>query len=85
MPKDMKEPLGRYVLKLSIAAFIAAVAKNNNYLLSFAFWVSLYAVFAVVYAVLKRDPLSREHMNHWDEAMWLGVTAFLLQLAGRAI
>lgn len=83
MPEEMKELLGRYALKLSVAALIATVAKQDNYLLTAAFWVSLYALFAAVFAVLAGERLSRASINHWDEAMWLGATALFLQLASR--
>lgn len=85
MPDEMKEPVGRCILKLSVAALIAIVAKHESYLLTFAFWVSLYALFAAVFAVLRGERLSRESINHWDEAMWLGATALFLQFASRVI
>lgn len=60
MPEDLKEHIGRFVIKISFAALIAGIVRHDNYLLAFSFWVFLYAVFAVLYALLGREQYSRD-------------------------
>jgi len=79
MHEETKEHLGRYLTKVIISALIARIIKHDNYLLSFSLWVFLYAVFAAIYAVLERQRLSRDNLSYWDEAIWLGATALMLQ------
>lgn len=84
MHEDTKEHIGRLVIKLSIAALIAGIIKHDNYLLAFSFWVFAYAAFAVLYAVIKRERYSRDRFSYWDEALWLGAAACVLQIASRS-
>lgn len=85
MHEDTKEHISRFVTKLAIAALIAGIVKRDNYLLSFSFWISLYAAFAVLYAILKHERFSFDRFSYWDEAMWLGLIAFILRFAGKTV
>jgi hypothetical protein len=85
MHESTKDHIGRFVIKTSIAALIALIVKHENYLFSFSFWVFAYAIFAVVYAVLRRERFLRDHFSYWDEAMWLGATAAVLQVVSRLV
>lgn len=62
--------VGRFGLKLCIAALIAALSQTA-YLLTLSGWLALYAIVTVVVAMLLREPFSRQSLNHWDEATWL--------------
>ena len=85
MHENTKEHIGRFIIKISIAALIAKIVKHDNYLFSFSFWVFAYAAFAILYAVLRGERFSRDRFSYWDEAMWLGAAAAISQVASHMI
>lgn len=90
--ENAKDHLSRFVIKLSIAALIAGILKRDNqlfeqqnYLSVFSLWIFAYAAFAVLYAVLRKERLSRGCFTYWDQAMWLGATAVMVKLMSHVV
>lgn len=85
MHEDTREHIGRFFIKLAVAALIAGIVKNENYLFAFSFWIFAYAAFAVLYALIRRERYTRDRFSYWDEALWLGATACVLQAVSRVV
>lgn len=84
MHEDIKEHVGRFVLKVSMAALIAIVVKSDNYLRTFSLWVFAYAALAVLFAIVRQEQYSRNSITYWDEAMWLCTAAMTIRIVGEA-
>jgi hypothetical protein len=72
--------IGRYGIKLVVAAAIAYILKSENFLATFALWTGIYCVMAVAYAVHRGERFGKTSFTYWDEALWLAVTALGLYI-----
>jgi hypothetical protein len=80
LDENSREHIGRYVIKVTVAAAIALILKTENFLASFALWVGLYSIIAVVYGLVRGERFGKTNFTYWDEALWLAATALGLYI-----
>lgn len=84
LDQTSRDTLGRFGLKVLIAVVIAGVGQNGL-LIATSGWLSLYATFTAVLAIVFRQRIPAPSFNHWDEAMWLSTLSMGLRLIHRTL
>ncbi|WP_290685172.1 MULTISPECIES: hypothetical protein [unclassified Haematobacter] len=80
LDEQSREHIGRYGIKLVVAAAIAHILKSENFLATFALWTGIYGVMAIAYAIRRGERFGRTSFTYWDEALWLAATALGLYI-----
>jgi len=82
LDQTSRDTLGRFALKVLIAVLIAGIGKTGM-LIATSGWLTLYATFTAVLAVMFRQRIPTPSFNHWDEALWLSTLSMGLRLIHR--
>lgn len=80
LDEQSREHIGRYGIKLVVAAAIAHILKSENFLASFSLWIGIYGVMAFAYAIHRGERFGKTSFTYWDEALWLAATALGLYI-----
>lgn len=80
LDEQSREHVGRYALKIAVAAAIALILKTENFLAGVAMWVGLYGIMAIAYAINRGEWFGKTSFTYWDEALWLVATGLGLYI-----
>lgn len=74
--------LVRFFVKVVMASLITAMMKAEDYASVFAFWIAMYAMFAIFQANMSGQKLLDRRITFWDQAAWLAGAAVVVRICG---
>lgn len=72
----------RVSVKVVMASLITAMMKAEDYASVFAFWIAMYAMFAIFQANMSGQKILDQRITFWDQAAWLAGAAVVVRIGG---